>query len=96
MAYEAKMVKGVTYNLQGIDFKLGQQKPIPDRLKDYVDNHANFELVKVEKEPTDDINEMDVEELKAYAAAHNVDIGNATSENGIRQKIKDAQKEDNE
>ncbi|WP_096269396.1 hypothetical protein [Paucisalibacillus globulus] len=31
-----------------------------------------------------------VEELKAYADEHNIDIGNATSEKGIIKKIKEA------
>lgn len=35
---------------------------------------------------------MTVEELKAYAEEHNIDIGNASSENGIIKKIEEAQK----
>ncbi|MDF2513730.1 MAG: Uncharacterized protein K0S04_3596 [Herbinix sp.] len=35
---------------------------------------------------------MDVEQLKAYAAEHNIEIGNASSVNGILKKITDAEK----
>lgn len=36
---------------------------------------------------------MDVEQLKAYAAEHNIDIGNSSSVNGILKKITEAEKE---
>jgi hypothetical protein len=45
------------------------------------------------KSSTDPLKDMSVEELKAYAAEKNIDIGNATSVNGIVQKIKDAEKQ---
>lgn len=35
---------------------------------------------------------MDVEQLKAYASEHNIDIGNATTANGIVKKIAEAEK----
>ena len=35
---------------------------------------------------------MDAEQLKAYAAEHNIEIGNSTSVNGILKKIMDAEK----
>lgn len=38
----------------------------------------------------DELEGKTVEELKAYADEHNIDIGNATSENGIIKKIKEA------
>jgi len=34
---------------------------------------------------------MDAEQLKAYAAEHNIDIGQSTSVNGILKKIKEAE-----
>lgn len=37
------------------------------------------------------ISEMDIEELKAYAEEHNIDIGKATSQAGILEKIKEAE-----
>ena len=37
---------------------------------------------------------MDVEQVKAYAAQHNIDIGNATSLNGIIKKITEAEAKD--
>ncbi len=36
---------------------------------------------------------MDVEQLKVYASEHGIDIGQATSVNGILKKITDAEKE---
>lgn len=59
------------------------------------DDHVNGELVKVigdikkEESPFDG---MSVDELKAYAEQHNIDIGNATTEKGIIKKIEEAQK----
>jgi hypothetical protein len=35
---------------------------------------------------------MDVDQLKVYAAEHNIEIGNSTSVNGILKKITDAEK----
>ncbi len=35
---------------------------------------------------------MEVEQLKAYAAEHNIDIGNSSSVNGILKKITEAEK----
>lgn len=35
---------------------------------------------------------MDVEQLKAYAAEHNIDIGKSTSVDGIIKKITEAEK----
>jgi hypothetical protein len=35
---------------------------------------------------------MDVEQLKAYAAEHNIDLGNSTSIDGIIKKIEAAEK----
>lgn len=43
------------------------------------------------KEPSK-FNGMDVDQLKVYAAEHNIEIGNSTSVNGILKKITDAEK----
>lgn len=50
---------------------------------------AELEALKVQKE--DPFSGMSAEELKKYAAAHEIDIGNASSEAGIMKKIKEAQ-----
>lgn len=50
------------------------------------------EKKELAKEPTK-FDGMDVEQLKAYAAEHNINIGNSTSVNGILKKITDAEKE---
>ena len=42
--------------------------------------------------PEKSLVDMTKEELLAYAAEHNIDVGNATTEAGILKKIQDAQK----
>lgn len=37
------------------------------------------------------LSEMDIEELKAYAEEKGIDIGKATSQSGILEKIKDSE-----
>lgn len=62
--------------------------------------HVNESLVKVlgdvAKKQTETLDTafegMTVEELKAYAEQHQIDIGKATTEEGIIKKIEDAQK----
>lgn len=39
------------------------------------------------------LTQMNVDELKAYALANNIDIGQATSKDGILKKIREAEKE---
>lgn len=41
---------------------------------------------------SDDISQMNVEQLKAYAAAHNIDLGKSTTHEGILKKVQDALK----
>lgn len=56
---------------------------------------AAEEGLKVPPSPGGDgekqLSEMDIEELKAYAEEHNIDIGKATSQVGILEKIKEAE-----
>lgn len=40
----------------------------------------------------DEFSKMTVEELKAYAEEHGIDIGNASSQSGIAKKIREALK----
>ena len=42
---------------------------------------------------TDELKLMTVEELRAYADENNIDLGRATTQEGILEKIKAAQKE---
>lgn len=39
-----------------------------------------------------DLSDMKVDELKEYAQKRNIDIGKATSQSGILEKIKEAEK----
>ncbi len=41
----------------------------------------------------DEFSKMTVEELKAYAEEHGIDIGNASSQSGIAKKVREASKE---
>lgn len=59
------------------------------------DEHVNEELVKVTGEVKIEDNPfegMSLDELKAYAEENNIDLGKASTEEGIIKKIEDAQK----
>lgn len=64
------------------------------------DEHVNEKIVKVigdvTPEKADVINNqfeaMSINELKEYAGQHNIDIGKASTEEGIIKKIQEAQK----
>lgn len=54
-----------------------------------------YTVEEVSKEPDGEslkVEEMDVDQLKAYAAEHGIELGNSTSINGILKKIIDAEK----
>lgn len=78
---------------EGVTYPRGEQFEMED-------NHVNEKLVKVVGEvatkqddtPDNPFEGMSVEELKAYAEEHNIDIGKATTEEGIIKKIEEAQK----
>ena len=56
-------------------------------------DHVNESLVKVIGDvATNPFEGMSVDELKVYAEQHNIDIGKATTEEGIIKKIEEAQK----
>ena len=67
----------------------------PSELDFYV--QKGFEVTEVLEEDFThgdedvDLMAMDIEALKAYAAEKGIDLGNATSQNGIIKKIKDFQ-----
>lgn len=43
---------------------------------------------QLDKVVADKFSVMEIDELKAYAVEHNIDLGNATSKDGIIKKIK--------
>lgn len=47
-------------------------------------------IAELEKSSGDEFGSMSVDELKAYAEEHSIDIGNATSQKGIADKIRKA------
>ena len=63
-------------------------------LIDWFKKH-NYQVVEEEKKEKS-IEEMSVEELVVYAEKNNIDIGKATSQAGIIEKIKAAEVEDGE
>lgn len=48
--------------------------------------------VEGDQSTNSDEDQVKIDELKAYAANHNIDLGNATSLNGIKKKIEAAEK----
>lgn len=61
------------------------------------DDHVNEKLVEVLREIEEvktpsEFEGKSLDELKAYADEHKIDIGNASSVNGIIKKIEEAQK----
>lgn len=58
------------------------------------DEHVNEKLVEVigEVEGPSEFEGKTLDELKVYANEHNIDIGKASTEEGIIKKIEEAQK----
>lgn len=77
---------------EGNTIAYGQGKTVP--YEKYVElETAHMELIEAyEKVAGDGLGEMDVDQLKVYAAEHNIDLGQATSQDGILKKIRAAQK----
>lgn len=77
---------------EGNTIAYGQGKTVP--YEKYAElESAHIELMAAyEKVAGDGLGEMDVEQLKAYATEHNIDIGQSTSQDGILKKIRAAQK----
>ena len=76
----------IRYN--GERFSVGQEFVIDE-------NHLNKNTMKVLEKIEDTSNEFEgksIDELKAYAEEHGIDIGKATTEEGIIKKIEEAQK----
>lgn len=91
MAYQAKLVKGKTYNLQGIQFKNGEDaKAVPDHLVNYLKHNEMFEVTNVDDTPNT-LEEMDADELQTYAEMNNIDVGRATSKETLLERIKKAE-----
>lgn len=90
------------YEADGFDIKddsgnlisTGKGKTVPyqdyqkvlDELNKLKANAANKESGDM-----DEFSNMSVEELKAYAEANKIEIGNATTKNGFLKKIRDAE-----
>lgn len=50
-------------------------------------------LEKVKEQPADELEKLNVDELKEYAQNHNIDTGRASTKEGILEKIREALKE---
>lgn len=78
---------------KGVTYPKGEQLEMED-------GHVNESLVKIlgdvakkqSNTPDSPFEGMSVDELKAYAAERNIDLGKATTEEGIIKKIEEAEK----
>jgi hypothetical protein len=77
---------------EGNIISYGQGKTVP--YEKYIElETAHKELMDAyDKVAGDGLGGMDVEQLKAYAEAHTIDLGQATSQDGILKKIRSVQK----
>lgn len=77
---------------EGNTIAYGQGKTVP--YEKYAElETAHMELMAAyEKVAGDGLSDMTVDELKAYAETHGIDLGQATSQDGILKKIRAAQK----
>lgn len=69
----------------------GQGKTVP--YEQYAELEAEHEKLIDAYKAKDEPSEVVLEALKEYAQARQIDIGQATSQNGILKKIKEAKKE---
>ncbi len=85
------------YEADGFDIKddsgklisTGKGKTVP--YEEYQKVVAELEALKAASPGSEDeFSKMTVEELKAYAKEHDIDIGNASSQSGIAKKIREA------
>lgn len=76
----------IRYN--GERFSIGEELVIDDKHL----NKKTMELIEEIKEQNnaEELEGKSVDELKAYAEEHGIDIGKATTEEGIIKKIKEA------
>ncbi|MBP3469753.1 MAG: hypothetical protein J6K26_09595 [Lachnospiraceae bacterium] len=88
------------YEADGFDIKddsgklisAGKRKTVP--YEEYQKVVAELEALRATiSGSADEFSKMTVEELKAYAEEHGIDIGNASSQSGISKKIREALKE---
>lgn len=71
----------------------GQGKTIPyEKYAELENAHKKLIAAYEGKSENDELGSMTVEELKAYAESNNIDLGQATSRDGILKKIREAQK----
>jgi len=77
---------------EGNTIAYGQGKTVPyEKYKELETAHMEL-MAAYEKVAGDGLSDMTVEELKAYAETHSIDLGQATSQDGIIKKIRAAQK----
>lgn len=55
-------------------------------------NKSSMDVLEKVEETKSEFEGKSIEELKAYATEHNIDLGKASTEEGIIKKIEDAQK----
>lgn len=77
----------------GITFINGVGETADPYLIEWFKEHGYTVEGEAAEDPEDDeLKGLSIDELKAYAIEHDLDIGNATSLNGILKKIRESQK----
>lgn len=68
-------------------------RPGYERIAPYLEFIAEVRPPEVDPPPGGDaaIEEMDIDQLRAHAEQHGIDLGKATSRDGILEKIKEAE-----
>ena len=69
----------------------GQGKTVP--YEQYADIEEAYKKLEADQANSEEASGVVVEALREYAQARQIDIGQATSQNGILKKIKEAKKE---
>lgn len=92
MAMESYLAMGYDiFDEEGKLLKRSSKATVPYSEYEKVVKERDELKSQLEKVKGDKYSSMEIEELKAYAAEHNIDLGNATSRDGIIKKIKSAE-----
>ena len=75
---------------EGTVIEYAKGKSVPYEEYQRVVQELNELKAVVAASPEDEFSNMTVEELKAYATEHEINIGNASSATGIAKKIREA------
>lgn len=88
--YIIKALMPITEKAWGLDFIGGEAKTDNDYLANKLKSKG-YKVTKEEKRESSKFDGFTIEDLMAYAKENSIDIGNATSVNGIIKKITEAE-----